>query len=273
VDHVISTNQQFARGSIRNDTVTDELARQWQLEHDSPEAAIAIPPLPDWILPIQDSDKTIGLLVVGELQIDVSDDASRLSDLGHLVEVFWRHIRQADALTSAHRTDWASGSLNRIDLTRQAERILNEAAADGEPTVVLALSVEGVRRLDDGGDWELRNWLMQQIGVVMQHKLRTDDLVGRFSDDRFVAVLRRLDATLGEVIAGKLLGAVTDKISCQPVIKETISLRCGLVESRGESFDDILVRSFDALRRAREAHKILMVEGNNSKITSPEVLS
>jgi GGDEF domain-containing protein len=161
--------------------------------------------------------------------------------------------------------------LNRIDLTMRANRILDEAVAEREPTVVLALSIEGIRRLDDGGEWDLRNWLMQQIGLVMQRKLRADDLVGRFSDDRFVAVLRRLDTALGEVIAGKLLTAVTDKVGSQPVIKETISLRCGLAESRGERFDAILTRAFDALRVAREQYKILVVERATAERTSPEV--
>ena len=59
---------------------------------------------------------------------------------------------------------------------------------------------------------------MRQIGLYMRRKLRSDDLVGRFSDDRFVAVLRRLDISLGTLIARKLLSAAREGIASQPLV-------------------------------------------------------
>jgi GGDEF domain-containing protein len=260
VDRVIETRQRFIRGLAGNDDITEQLAASWEDEHDHPNAVTAPPSLPDWIVPVRHERKTIGLLVVGELPAETIGDPALLGAVGHLIETFWRYVYQADALTRAQRTDRASGALNRIDLTAQAERVLREAADEDEPTVVLAMSVEGVRRLDDGGEWDLRNWLIQQIGLAMRRKLRSDDLVGRFSDDRFVAVLRRLDGNLGRLIAGKLLTAVTAKISVQPIVHRTISLRCGLAESHGQGIEDTLVRAFDALRLAREQNYEILVE-------------
>jgi len=269
VDRVIATGQRFIRDLVGNDEITEQLAASWEDEYSNPSAAIAPPRLPDWIVPVRHESKTIGLLVVGELPAGTLHDSPLLSIVAHLIDVFWRYVHQADALTRAQRTDRASGALNRIDLTTQAERVLSEAAGEDEPTVVLAMSVEGVRRLDDGGEWDLRNWLIQQIGLVIRRKLRSDDLVGRFSDDRFVAVLRRLDANLGRLIAGKLLAAVTDKISVQPVVRQAISLRCGLAESHGQGLEDALVRAFDALRLAREHNCEILIEESTTSGREP----
>jgi len=164
-----------------------------------------------------------------------------------------------DALAILQRTDRASGVLTRVDLTTQAEQVLAESATDCEPVIVAALSVEGVRRLDDSGEWDLRDWVMRQIGIQTRRKLRSDDLVGRFSDDRFVVVLRRLDIALGQLIANKLMAAVAEEMTSQPVVHETISLRCGLTAAGRDRFDTALVRAFDALRLAREENRHIAV--------------
>jgi len=182
-----------------------------------------------------------------------------LHAVGHLLELVWRHVEQAETLAFAQRTDQASGVLNRMDLTLSANRVMQESASDNEPVVVLALSVEGVRRLDDQEQWAVRDWLMKQIGPEMQRRLRSDDLVGRFSDDRFVAVLRRLDISLGQLIADKVLEAVKARVHQQPLIRQVVKLRCGLAEGPADGFDPVLARAFSALREARKENQEMVI--------------
>jgi len=144
--------------------------------------------------------------------------------------------------------------------------VLREAAAESEPLVVIAVSIEGVRSLDDKGQWELRDWLMQQLGHEMGCKLQSDDLVGRFSDGLFVVVVRRIDIALGQVIAEKILEAVSRNLDEQPGINGAIKLRCGLadVDVRGlaeaQSLEPVLVRALGALRRARSEDRTILTD-------------
>lgn len=78
--------------------------------------------------------------------------------------------------------------------------------------MVLALAIEGLRHLDDTGQWSERDALVQQLGAVLHQKVRSDDLLGRFADDRFIVVLRRLDSALGTLVAEKLLETVRTNV-------------------------------------------------------------
>ncbi len=251
IDHVVASGRRYVRDAPGNGELIERLAHEWAAGIEGPANAAGLARAPDWLVPVRGRNRTNGLILICELPEEKRRDLVMLQAVGHLLELFWNHVGQAQALAIARRTDQASGVLNRIDLNSLAEKVLHESAADGEPIVVLALAVEGVRRLDDQGQWQLRDWLMKQIGLEMRRKLRSDDLVGRFSDDRFVAVLRRLDMSLGQLIAKKVLQAVQARISRQAIVHEMVNLRCGLAESSSAGFEQVLVCAFSALEQAR----------------------
>jgi hypothetical protein len=65
-----------------------------------------------------------------------------------------------------------------------------------------------MRKLDDAGFWRQRDSLIQDLGRALRAKIRADDVLGRFSDDRFVVVLRGLEPALATRVAEKLLDTV-----------------------------------------------------------------
>lgn len=241
LEHVVSTGRWYVAGARSNGELVNQLAAKW------PDGQRA----PDWLIPVRARNRTIGVVIAGELPAEVRNDFLSLNAIGNVLEIFWRHVDQSEALARAEQTDRASGVLTRVDLTARAERILEESRRDGEPAVVLALAVEGVRRLDDQGHWRLRDELMGHIGAGMRRKLRSDDVIGRFSEDRFVAVLRRLDLALGELIAQKLHAAVAETIQEQPTLAEVVRIRCGLTDAGSDGFESGVARAFEALRQAR----------------------
>ncbi len=272
IDHVITTGHSYLRGAAPQAELMNRLIAEWSINAGTATGTGSSFRPPDWLVPIRNPSGTIGLLTVGELDDPILHEPLLLESLAHALELCWHHVQQADALAIAERTDRASGVLNRIDLAWQAEKVLRESAVDGEPVVVLALSVEGVRRLDDEGRWELRDWLMQQVGLEMRRKLRSDDLIGRFSDDRFVGVLRRLDLSLGQMIARKLLDAVEARINTEPVVQAAVKVRCGLADlSKGEDIEAVLARSFEALQQARASQQdIVLVSSRETKSAAAE---
>lgn len=154
----------------------------------------------------------VGLVVVGDLPEASLSDRSMLDGLSQLISAFWLHVRDYEQLRIARRTDRGSGVLNRTDFLSTGEAATSEARREGEPIVVMAVAVEGLRRFDDLGLWTLRDRIILEVGRVLRRKLRNDDLVGRFSDDRFVVLLRWLDVGLGRLIAEKVIGWVREAV-------------------------------------------------------------
>lgn len=251
LDHVLATGRRYVHGSPSGSDMIAQLAAS--LPQDAPQ----------WLMPVRFGGQTVGLLVVGELDARHRGDPTLMQLVADLVELFWRQVQVTAELASARETDRISGVLDRLELSESGHRLLAEAAREGEPAVVLALALEGVRRLDDSGRWEQRDWLMQQVGRELRRRLRSDDLIGRFSDDRFVAVLRRLDLTLGQMIASKVLDAVNAALAAgDPTLPETVRVRCGLAAASGRDYDASLVAAFRALQQGRTEGRVLTVASN-----------
>lgn len=262
IDHVIAGGQRYIAGGTGTSALVEKLADEWR-QADPASGRTTLRP-PDMLLPVRADEQTIGFIVVGELDAATRDDLATLHAVANILETCWRLVACAHDRLIARQTDRDSGVLNRLDLTRTADEVLNESAREGEPVVIMALLVEGVRRLDDGGRWAMRDWLMKQIGDQMQQKLRSDDLIGRFSDDHFVAVLRRLDVTLGQMIAGKLLDVLRARMDGRPELGDAVRIRCGLADAPGETLESSLARAFDALREARERDRDIVVRSAES---------
>lgn len=266
--HVLSSGQAYFRGGRANGASVDRLADDWSTVIAQTPGLKS--PVPQWITPIRTNGRPAGLVLVGELPATAPADESHLATLSGLLMVFWRHVAQTEALALAASTDQPSGVLTWGDLAARGQRVVADSLREGEPVVVLALALEGVRRLDDHGRWALRDALMRQTGGHMRAKLRSDDLVGRYSEDRFVAVLRRLDLALGQMIARKVLTTVEGVLEGQPILAELVRARCGLSDLGPDGFEGAIARCFEALRQARlENHEGPVVASSKQWDTTP----
>ena len=128
----------------------------------------------------------------------------------------------------AETTDKASGLLTRGDFFALATEALAAAYAENEPVVATVL-------------------------VLINRRIRTDDVIGRFADDRFVLLLRRLDSGLGRLIAMKVQAAVRAEIAKLGELGAGLNVRIGLTGSgfAKEPLEKLLARAFDAVDHAR----------------------
>lgn len=258
IDHVIATGRIYLRGAPG---AGELLASLGALPSSSSPSSPQEPPL--LLLPIQDAGCTIGLLLIGQVGSEDWLQSDFVEPAGRVIELMWRQVALQSELSDALATDRVSGVLNRQDFTAQAEQVLYEAAGDDEPLVLMTLGIEGLRKLDAERHWELQNWLMQQMGRVLRRRLRSDDLVGRFADDRFVAVLRRLDVGLGELIARKVLASAQEAIRQGDTPLQEITVRCGLAADMRHGLEDALGRASDALHEARTRNCDLAIDGTS----------
>lgn len=213
-----------------------------------------------WVWPVRLGSATVGILAVGNLrQPDVLNNEVRQT-VGQLISLCWRHVACIERLQVVQRTDRASGVLTRNDFFTLAGHALADSYRENEPVVIAVLALEGLRGLDDAGRWHDRDALIERLGQLITRRLRSDDLVGRFADDRFVILLRRLDSGLGELIAKKTLATVTEDIEHSSTLGQYVRMRIGLAGSGlvQSPLEALLVTAFEAVERARREDVLIV---------------
>jgi diguanylate cyclase (GGDEF)-like protein len=213
------------------------------------------PDPPIWCFPITYDRSVHGLIIVGTLKPEAAADIGLLESLGGVISLLWHRLADHERIVLTGHTDQGSGVLSRVQFFEQAERALADGFANHEPSLAVALTLEGIRRLDDAGLWEPRDRAITAAGQALRSKLRSDDVVGRFADDRFVALMRRLDTSLGRMIAQKLLEAVQESLSeADPRLCDVV-VRCGLAGPGRQqpTLQELLSKAFHAVFQARLA--------------------
>jgi GGDEF domain-containing protein len=220
---------------------------------------------------------------------NLSADEDLATKTCDLVSLMWSHFATLHALHHGLRLDLQSGALTRRDLLSEIESITEISRRHGEPVAVLSIGICGIRGLDDAGRWSQRDALIEHIGGSLRSKVRSDDLIGRFADDQFVVVLRRLDGALARRVTHVLLETANEAIarlsatllgSKSPVIdgdqfEGKLNAYAGLVLGRPENLDaqHLLRRSIAMLDRARREGVELAFEADNGAERSEATLS
>ncbi len=197
--HVAATGKAYIQGRTDAGPTIHALARR------SPTHVV-------WCFAIQRVNRTIGLVRIGYLPRRARNDHALLALLAELVSVAWCRVHDVHELGIAHRTDPSSGVLARSDFLTVAARAIADSTAAHEPIGLMVLALEGMRRLDDGPDWAVREPTVQRVCAAIDRKLRSDDILGRFSEDRFVVLLRRVDTNLGRLIAENVRRSVVQML-------------------------------------------------------------
>ena len=185
----------------------------------------------NWLLPLRVGGRTCALIAVRHVGESVRGRPAVAEAVRNQLELLWSHVASLQDLSRNARIDHQSGMLNRADLLAELETVVRTSVREGEPVQVMVLAVEGLRQLDDAGCWADRDALVRRLAALLHTKVRSDDLLGRFSDDRFVIVLRRVDSTLGAAVAEKLMDAVRTDVLDAPAGHVTNTLAASMAES------------------------------------------
>jgi diguanylate cyclase len=251
VHAIITHGQRHLLGSEKTGSYLKELASQCRMP-------------PQWIVPVINDGRPIGVFTVGEIGLPgVTTD--QLERTGDVVEFLWQYVHQANELRLALLMDRATGVLSRPEFLVAFNELLSQCKELNEPVAVLAIGVEGLRGLDDAGQWQVRDEIVESIGQALRNGLRKDDVLGRLTDSQFVAVLRRLDVSLAELICRKLIGSIQDLLS-KVESEQSMGIRAGVAGSgfQGVPSPDLLQKATDALHIARRNAGSVQVSGLES---------
>jgi diguanylate cyclase (GGDEF)-like protein len=252
IQHVLSSGQSYIKYSSSTPPLVRTLADQ--------EASTLV-----WACVVQDHEQRIGLFTAEGFDDPMPTEA-RLHLAADLIRELWLGVHHAEALRVAQLTDQASGVLNRAEFLSILPDVVDRSYAVHEPVVVLTLGVEGIRRLDDTGRWQARDAVIEAVGRLIHRRLRKEDIVGRFADDRFVALLRRLDLPLARLITEKLVESVAETAtSIAP--RGALKLRAGLAGSGLAAVParDLLLSAFEALQQARRDQTTIVIQPESAE--------
>lgn len=218
--------------------------------HQSPDS-----PTWRWVLPLRDTTGVVQHLVaVSEIAHPNGRRPSTAHAMRDLLELCATHVRGLRALAVAQRTDAQTGLLSRIELLDALGALDRTQHRTQEPLAILALAVEGLRRLDANRQWGERDEIVSRIGRVLQQRLHSDDVIARFTDDRFVVVMHRMEQALATATAEKLLTDIQQDVlePLDPLGALGVAVRGGLVaECCSDSRESLLARALALLDTAR----------------------
>jgi diguanylate cyclase (GGDEF)-like protein len=208
---------------------------------------------PVWCFPVLDGGERRGVISAGRLPEAAASDYALLNLVAEVVSLLWNRLCDSERLAIARETDDRTGVLTRANFFRVADVALSDGYAEREPAVLLAVALEGIRGLDDRGLWEQRDALVTAVGTAIRARLRSDDVVGRFADDRFVALLRRMDLPLARMIADKLMSAIQAVLRDESTEGVTPQVRCCITGPAvgGHSLRELISAALTAISRGR----------------------
>jgi diguanylate cyclase (GGDEF)-like protein len=157
---------------------------------------------------------------------------------------------RADAMRLA-LTDTLTGLYNRRYAEDLLKRLVSEAAR-GRPFSVVALDLDGLKRINDALGHATGDRVLARIGEILRLQLRGADVPIRQGGDEFLALLPGTREDQAKAVGDRLRAAVRDDDWAKVGIQVSVSV--GVAEWRsGERGDDVLKAADARLYEAKRA--------------------
>ncbi len=168
-----------------------------------------------WLLPLKVGERVRAIVAVDQFTRSDYAGLQVATAVRDQLQMAWTAVSALQALEFAERSASARGLLVRGELLTVIDRAVREAKLSGEVVHLMTLVIEGVRRLDDEGYWAERDHLAEQVAAYLRSQVSGDHAIGRFSDDRFVVVIRRMDTFTAGQLTTRLHGAIVSKLTSE----------------------------------------------------------
>ena len=159
---------------------------------------------------------------------------------------------EAQRLTT---TDPITGVHNRRHFFSLGNRELNRARRFHRPLAVLMAEVDHFQGICDNYDYEVGNQALRLTAKRFLKDLRVIDVLGRFTEEKFVILLTDTDMNGAEKVAARLVREIDDTHlnTARGSIIPTISL--GISSANGEmpTLESLVDRADNALCAAKQA--------------------
>lgn len=162
-----------------------------------------------------------------------------------------RLVRLGRGLAALAGTDPLTGLHNRRHVEERLAAALSAARRHHQPLSILFIDIDNFKGINDRSGYEAGDAVLRAIGGRVGIALRTEDILGRWGGEEFLAVLPMTDRRGALAVAERVRAAVAK----EPVHREmhvTVSIGSA---SGGNDPADLVRRASRALQDAKHAGK------------------
>jgi diguanylate cyclase (GGDEF)-like protein len=168
----------------------------------------------------------------------------RIINERHDQEEHLAYLSQFDALT---------GELNRWRLTAVLTAALDEAVKFQQSCGFLLISIDNLSRINESYGYDIADEVIAAIAKRLRGKMRGDDVLGRYSGNKFGVVLKKCTTEDIKVAAERLLAGVRDSVvqtKAGPVAA-TVTMGGVVAPRHARTVEEILARAQEASSAAK----------------------
>lgn len=211
---------------------------------------------PAWCFAISRGLERVGVVSVGQLDIDPQANLAFLHAIEKSVSLCWSNLIEACRSKSATTMDPVTGTLTREAFLVSADSVLSASYVQSEPAAVAVIALEGLRDMNDSGRWEVSDELLHEVGQALRQKVRPDDRVGRFDGSRFVMLLRRVDTDLANLIVAQLVTRISGICGDRGRWRSQIAVRAGVAMAHEDkpTIRSLVTSALSLCHKARQEH-------------------
>ena len=156
-------------------------------------------------------------------------------------------------LTQLAKFDPLTGELNRPYLTEVLTATVDEVVRFRESCGFLLIAIDSLGRLNEAYGFDVTEEVIAQVAKRIRARLRGKDHLGRFSGNKFGAILTRCSPDEMAVAAERLLAGVRDEpiITAAGPVAVTVTIGGVNVPRHARTVAEVVSRALDALHAAR----------------------
>ena len=150
--------------------------------------------------------------------------------------------------------DPLTGSLNRTNLAEHITRLLTQASGRAQGFATLLVGIRGLARINRDYGYDVADELIAGLVGRLRGNLRANDVIGRYSGNKFALVLDKCDGEQMQEAARRLIGIVdSDPIATSAgVIPVSIQIGGILAPRFARNAQVLLQHAEEALEATRE---------------------
>jgi diguanylate cyclase (GGDEF)-like protein len=164
--------------------------------------------------------------------------------------------------------DALTGSLNRGTIEQRLDAAWQQARRTGAPLSLVLLDIDHFKTINDTYGHHLGDVVLQRVVALVNHQLRSGDMVGRYGGEEFVLVLPNTPLDHAHVVAERVRSAIAH----ERFVVEGTFLHCTI--SGGVATSDPHDRTYTTLmQRADSALYVAKHQGRNCICAAVECAS
>ena len=171
-----------------------------------------------------------------------------------MIRVITDRYEREQQLSYLSRFDALTGEINRWHLTEQLAQTLEEALRAQTSCGFLLVAIDNLGRINEAYGYQIADEVIGCIARRLRSRMRGEDVLGRFSGNKFGIILQSCTPEEIGIAAERFLGVIRDGVvttSAGPVsVTGTIG---GVTAPRhAADVDQVLTRAQESLNRAKE---------------------